>query len=121
MRLRGFVLCGLLCGTVAGYCDGPGSRVVTNPHSVVSAGGSASVPLPVEALLTSTRIGGVTHSNDGTMLAYISSASGRPNLWVMNVDGTGARQLIKSEDRQSAVRFTKDGRTIVYSQDKGGQ
>jgi dipeptidyl aminopeptidase/acylaminoacyl peptidase len=54
------------------------------------------------------------------MLAYISSASGRPNLWVMNVDGTGSRQLIKSEDRQSVARFTHDDNTLVYSQDKGG-
>ena len=76
--------------------------------------------LPVEALLTSTRIYGVTHSNNGRLLAYISNASGRPNLWVMNVDGTGARQLIRSEDRQSVARFTHDDRTLVYSQDKGG-
>ncbi len=120
MRLRGFAVCGLLGGAVAGYCDGPGSRVATDPKMVLSAAGPAGTPLPVEALLTTTRIGGVTHSNDGKLLAYISSASGRPNLWAMNVDGTGARQLIKSEDRQSAARFTKDDSTIVYSQDKGG-
>jgi dipeptidyl aminopeptidase/acylaminoacyl peptidase len=120
MRLRGFAAYGLMCVSVAGYCDGPASRVATDPHAVTSTAGPAEAPLPVEALLTSTRIYGVTHSNDGRMLAFISSASGRPNLWVMNVDGTGARQLIKSEDRQSVARFTHDDSTLVYSQDKGG-
>jgi dipeptidyl aminopeptidase/acylaminoacyl peptidase len=120
MRLWRFMVSGLMCGVVVGYCDGPGSRVATDPHAVTSTGGPVGAPLPVEALLTSTRIYGVTHSNDGRMLAYISSASGRPNLWVMNVDGTGSRQLIKSEDRQSVARFTHDDSTVVYSQDKGG-
>jgi dipeptidyl aminopeptidase/acylaminoacyl peptidase len=120
MRLRRFLVSGLMCGAMVGYCDGPGSRVATDPHVVTSTAGPVVAPLPVEALLTSTRIYGVTHSNDGRMLAYISSASGRPNLWVMNVDGTGSRQLIKSEDRQSVARFTHDDSTLVYSQDKGG-
>ena len=120
MWLRGLVAGGLLAGATAAFCDGPGSRVPTDPHAVTSTAGPAGAPLPVEALLTSTRIYGATHSNDGRLLAYVSSASGRPNLWVMNVDGTGARQLIKSDDRQSVARFTHDDSTLVYSQDKGG-
>ncbi len=38
----------------------------------------------------------------------------------MNADGTGAKQLLQSNDRQSAPAFTHDGREIVYMQDKGG-
>ena len=83
-------------------------------------GGTASAPLPVEALLTTTRIGGIARSNDGRKLAYISTESGRPNLWIMNVDGTGTRQLITSNDRQTSARFTHDDSSLVYSQDRGG-
>lgn len=77
-------------------------------------------PLPVEALLTTTHIYGVAHSNDGRKLAYTSNASGRLNLWIMNADGTGAAQLVTNEDRQTGVRFTRDDSAVVYSQDRGG-
>ena len=120
MRLQWLVLPVLISGTLTGHCDGPATRVATDPHALTSTTGPVATPLPVEALLTTTRIGGVTYSNDRRLLAYISSASGRPNLWVMNLDGTGARQLIKSDDRQSRAIFTHDDSTLVYSQDKGG-
>jgi dipeptidyl aminopeptidase/acylaminoacyl peptidase len=74
----------------------------------------------VEALLITTRISGVAHSNDGRKLAYTSSASGRPNLWIMNVDGAGAQQLVTNNDRQIGARFTNDDSAVVYSQDSGG-
>jgi dipeptidyl aminopeptidase/acylaminoacyl peptidase len=38
----------------------------------------------------------------------------------MNSDGTGARQLVTNNDRQSGARFTHDDAAIVYSQDRGG-
>jgi dipeptidyl aminopeptidase/acylaminoacyl peptidase len=74
----------------------------------------------VEALLTTTRIGGVARSNDGRKLVYTSTASGRPNLWLMNADGTGAHQLVTNNDRQTSARFTHDDGAVVYSQDHGG-
>jgi dipeptidyl aminopeptidase/acylaminoacyl peptidase len=110
----------LVCASFAAYGDGPADRKPTEALSVSSASMPAATALPVEALLTTTRISGITHSNDGRKLAYVSSASGRPNLWVMNVDGTGTQQLIKSNDRQAGARFTHDDTTLVYSQDRGG-
>jgi len=120
MRITAVVLCGLGCLCLAAYADGPADRKPTDPKTVISSTGPASDPLPVEALLTTTRIGGVAHSYDGRSLAYISTASSRPNLWFMNVDGTGVRQLVKSDDRQTSARFTHDDSALVYSQDRGG-
>jgi dipeptidyl aminopeptidase/acylaminoacyl peptidase len=79
-----------------------------------------ATPLPVKALLTTTRISGVAHSDDGKLLSYISTASGRPNLWVMNADGSGARQMIQSNDSQANALFTHDGSALFYSRDRGG-
>ena len=120
MRFSGIALCGLLCASWSAFAAGPQDRKPTAPQAVTSAGGPAAVALPVEALLTTTRISGVAHSNSGAKLAFVSTASGRPNLWIMNVDGTGAQQLIKSNDRQSNARFAHDDATLVYSQDRGG-
>jgi dipeptidyl aminopeptidase/acylaminoacyl peptidase len=76
--------------------------------------------MPVAELLQTVRIGGATWSPDGKQIGYISNSSGRLNLWVMQADGTGARQLLKSNDRQASPAFTRDAKEIVYEQDKGG-
>lgn len=36
-------------------------------------------------------------SHDGNHIVYISRKSGRPELWLMNHDGTGKRQLTQSD------------------------
>ena len=111
----------LLLTSLNGFASGPGDRVATDPRSVVSAENAAtSAPMPVADLLQTVRIGGATWSPDGKQIGYVSNSSGRLNLWVMQADGTGPRQLLKSDDRQSNPVFTKDGKEIVYEQDKGG-
>src|SRR5579863_1724037 len=120
MRFAGVTLCGLVCVSMVAFGDGPEDRKPTDPRAVQSAVQTGALPLPVEALLTTTNVYGFAHSNDGRKLAYISDATGRPNLWIMNADGTGARQLITSNDRQTSARFTHDDTQVVYSQDRGG-
>jgi hypothetical protein len=120
MRMNAIVWCSLAGVFIAGYADGPADRKPTDPLVVTSVSGPASTPLPVEALLTTTSISGIRRSNDGRKLAYISTASGRPNLWLMNADGTSAHQLVTSDDRQTGARFTHDDGAVVYSQDRGG-
>lgn len=120
MQRSPIALCSLLFLSSIASGDGPNSRKPTDPLSVTSAIAPIATPLPVEALLTTTRLSDVRHSNDGHQLAYVSTASGRPNIWIMNVDGTKARQLLKSNERQSGARFTKDDRALVYNQDRGG-
>jgi dipeptidyl aminopeptidase/acylaminoacyl peptidase len=106
--------------SVTAFGSGRGDRVPTNPKSVVSATHDGAAPVNVADILQTTRIGGATLSPDGSQIAYIGNASGRLNLWVMNADGTDAKQLLKSNDRQASPIFTHDGKEIVYMQDKGG-
>jgi dipeptidyl aminopeptidase/acylaminoacyl peptidase len=120
MRITTIVCCTLACVSLAAYADGPADRKPADPSAVASMSGPASAPLPVEALLTTTRIMDVARSNDGRMLVYTSNASGRPNLWLMRADGADAHQLVRSDDRQVGARFTHDNSAIVYSQDRGG-
>jgi len=120
MRINAVVWLSFACASYVALADGPADRKPTDPLAVISATGPASAQLPVEALLTTTRISGVARSNDGRKLVYISTASGRPNLWLMNIDGTDARQLVTNDDRQNGARFTRDDGAVVYSQDRGG-
>jgi dipeptidyl aminopeptidase/acylaminoacyl peptidase len=102
------------------FASGPGDRVPTDPKSVVSVTHDGASPVNVADILQTTRIGGATLSPNGSQIAYIGNASGRLNLWVMNADGSGTKQLLKSNDRQAGPIFTLDGKEIVYMQDKGG-
>jgi dipeptidyl aminopeptidase/acylaminoacyl peptidase len=121
MRMTAALLwCVLFSFPPVSYADGPADRRPTDPLTVTSVSGPASAALPVEAVLTTTEVSGVARSHDGRRIAYISSASGRPNLWLMNRDGSGARQLTTSDERQRGALFTHDDSALVYGQDRGG-
>jgi dipeptidyl aminopeptidase/acylaminoacyl peptidase len=107
------------CCAVA-LASGPGERVVTDPVNVISTMQAGSKPVKVADVLDTTQLAGATVSPDGSRIAYISNASGRLNLWVMHADGSEARQLLHSDDRQAGPVFSHDGKELVYMQDKGG-
>ncbi len=104
----------------AAYASGPADRVPTNPKDITSARQPSTGALKVTDVLDTVRLGGATWSPDGKQIGYISNASGRYNLWLMQADGSGQHQLLKSDDRQSEPVFTRDGTQILYAQDRGG-
>jgi Tol biopolymer transport system component len=120
LRLKTVSFLLFVVSPLTAVASGPGDRIPTDPKSVVSSTHTGAGPVSVTDLLQTTRIGGSTLSPDGRHIAFISNASGRLNLWQMNVDGSGAQQLLKSNDRLASPAFTRDGKEIVYMQDKGG-
>ena len=107
------------CCAVA-LASGPGDRVVTAPVNVISTIQAGSKPVKVADVLDTTQLAGATVSPDGSRIAYVSNASGRLNLWIMDADGSERRQLLHSDDRQAGPVFSHDGKELVYMQDKGG-
>jgi dipeptidyl aminopeptidase/acylaminoacyl peptidase len=99
---------------------GPNSRAATAPKSVTAPQGTASAPVDIPDLLSTVRLADAAWSPDGKQILYSGNASGRFNLWVMNADGTGAHPLLKSDDAQSGAIWSKDGGSVVYQQDRGG-
>ena len=106
--------------STVGSASGPADRVATDPKSIASAAGPGTGPVDVKQLLSTLRLAGASWSLDGQRIAYISNASGRLNLWVMQADGSSARQLLSSNDRQAEPVWSVDGTQIVYTQDTGG-
>ena len=106
--------------TLRAETAGPSSRTPTAPKSVTAPQGTAGSPVDIPELLTTVRLGGAAWSPDDKQILYSGNASGRINLWVMNADGTGAHQLLHSDDAQSGAIWSKDGRRVVYQQDRGG-
>lgn len=61
-------------------------------------------------------------SPDGSLIAYIAPVDSVLNLWVMNSDGTGARQLTYDTNRGVTNYFwAKNGQDILYMQDQAGE
>jgi dipeptidyl aminopeptidase/acylaminoacyl peptidase len=114
------VVCAVVLLAGHAKASGPADRTVTDPQSVVSASKAGTGPVSVDSLLKTVRVGGAAISVDGRRVAYTSNASGRLNLWLMNVDGSDAHQLVQSNDRQANAAFTHDGTEVVYAQDTGG-
>jgi TolB protein len=54
-------------------------------------------------------------SQDGKRVAMILSKSGSPDVWVMNIDGTGLLQLTKTPEDESSPCWSPDGRTICFA------
>jgi dipeptidyl aminopeptidase/acylaminoacyl peptidase len=106
--------------SIPSIASGPADRVPTDPKGMASTVQAAAAPVKVADLLQTVRIADTSLSPDGRRIAYVSDASGRLNLWLMNVDGTDPRQLLHADDRQADLTFTRDSREIVYIQDKGG-
>ena len=52
---------------------------------------------------------------DGTQVAYAATASdGNEDIWIVNADGTGARNLTNHPGGDSHLSWSPDGRRIVF-------
>lgn len=53
-------------------------------------------------------------------LVYSSTASGNPDIWIMNSDGSDPRQLTVDPEADFAPEVSPDGRWIVFTSRRGG-
>jgi Tol biopolymer transport system component len=63
---------------------------------------------------------GMTMAPDGRIV-YVSNISGATEVWIMNNDGTGARQLTNDGVSKYTPTVTSDGKFIVFISEKGGR
>jgi Tol biopolymer transport system component len=63
---------------------------------------------------------GMTLAPDGRVI-YVSNVSGATEVWIMNSDGSGTRQLTNDGISKYTPTATPDGRYIVFISEKGGR
>ncbi|MDQ3684102.1 MAG: protein kinase, partial [Acidobacteriota bacterium] len=68
---------------------------------------------------TSDGSGGISWTPDGRIV-YGSSASGKPDIWVMDADGKNSKQLTH-ENQNYRPSVSRDGRYILFSSTRGGR
>ncbi len=74
------------------------------------------------------RAGGTNHEGtDGLALApdgrivFYSKASGNDDIWIVNADGSGVKQLTIEANANYDLKVTPDGRYIVFTSERSGQ
>jgi Tol biopolymer transport system component len=56
---------------------------------------------------------GISWTPDGRVV-YVTKTGDNQDIWIMNGDGSGKRQLTANEDAESSIDVSPDGRYIVY-------
>lgn len=62
---------------------------------------------------------GISWTPDGRIV-YVTKTGDNQDIWVMNADGSGKRQLTANEDAESNIDVSPDGRYIVYASVRPG-
>jgi dipeptidyl aminopeptidase/acylaminoacyl peptidase len=94
-------------------------RAITDPKSVVSEP-RPMTPVPVADLFFSKGVADAAWSPDGKQVVVSTNLTGRYNLWRMSAAGSWPVQLTRSEDRQSGITVSPDGKWVVFQSDRGG-
>ena len=106
--------------SVSAYAEVPSvPRPVTDPHAIVSPANPAAVPVPIDDLGFTRGMLSAAWGKDDQLFLSIN-LTGRYNIWRTDAGGDWPVQLAQAEDRQSDLIASPDGRTLYFSQDKGG-
>lgn len=80
----------------------------------------ATVAAKVEALGRINSATSPSLSPDGRRVAYLTNASGSPQIWIRNLDGGGTRQVTDLPDPVGSVHWSPTGNRLAYTVEPGG-
>jgi dipeptidyl aminopeptidase/acylaminoacyl peptidase len=109
----GFVL-------AAPVIQGPPPRAITVPTQIQSQTLDGAAPVPIPDLFYVRGVTDAAWTPDGRTVVFATNLTGRFNLWKVPADGGFPMQLTQSDDRQSAIAISPDGKLAVYETDHGG-
>ncbi|WP_448660270.1 S9 family peptidase [Sphingomonas sp. CJ99] len=95
-------------------------RPVTDPRALQSPSNADAQPVPVEDLAYSRTLGATSWSRDGKEIYLVTSLTGRNNIWKIPATGGWPVQLTRSDDAQSGLIPSPDGKLLYFLQDQGG-
>jgi dipeptidyl aminopeptidase/acylaminoacyl peptidase len=95
-------------------------RPVTDPKSVSSPANPNARAVPVEDIGTSRTLGSSAWSADGKQIFVATNLTGRTNIWRTDASGSWPLQLTQSDDSQTGLAPSADGKYLYFQQDVGG-
>lgn len=95
-------------------------RTVTDPKSLASPADPSAKPVPIDDLGFSRSFRSAIWSADGKQVFVSTNLTGRYNIWRVDAGGSWPVQLTQSDDTQLGLAVSRDGKTLYFEQDKGG-
>jgi Tol biopolymer transport system component len=95
-------------------------QTITDPAQLKSRNVENMQNFTVDKLYMTRDIGGTTWSPDGKQIAFVSTISGRNNIWLVPSSGGWPTQLTISDQRQVSPAWSPDGNWIAYASDYDG-
>lgn len=118
--MKALYACALLVAARASAEIPTPQRPVTDPKSLTSPADPQAVPVPIDDLVFSRGALDAAWSADGRQMFVSTNLTGRYNIWRMDSSGSWPVQLTQAEDNQGGFAVSPDGKTLYYTQDKGG-
>jgi dipeptidyl aminopeptidase/acylaminoacyl peptidase len=95
-------------------------RPVTDPTTIESPVNPEARAVPLEDIGNSRGFAGVTWSADGKHVFISTNLTGRYNIWRVDAEGSWPLQMTQSDDAQSGLAASRDGKWLYFTQDNGG-
>jgi dipeptidyl aminopeptidase/acylaminoacyl peptidase len=106
--------------------DGPNSAAVAEPEPEARAAEEVEAPRQDDLAEQVARMGAIgfsyggVFSPEGERIAFVTNASGVPNVWIADADGGKLRQVTESEDQVGDVSWSPTGDTLAIDIAPGG-
>jgi len=100
--------------------DGVPPRELTNPKSIVSKSLAGATPVPIADLFFTHGGADAIWMPHGNTIVISTNITGRYNLWTLPATGGFPLQLTQSDDVQSGLAASPDGKWILFQSDHGG-
>ena len=113
-----FAILAILPAALVAQSSGP--AVVTDPAQITSKQKFDIQPFTIEKLYRTRAIAYSAWSPDDKQIAFVTTITGRYNIWLAPSQGGWPTQLTVSDQRQVHVAWSPQGRWIAYNSDYGG-
>ncbi len=95
-------------------------RPVTDPKTIESPVNPEAREVPLDDIGNSRGFAGVTWSADGKHVFISTNLTGRYNIWRVDAEGSWPLQMTQSDETQSGLAASRDGKWLYFIQDNGG-
>jgi len=95
-------------------------RPITDPTTIASPANPDARPVPLDDIGVTRSLYDAVWSADGRHIFVATDLTGRVNIWRMDAGGSWPVQMTQSDDAQSGLAVSRDGKWLYFTQDVGG-